>query len=627
MSEEVGGYLTINALEHPAVVIVSTKGVVPPELWLRVLAEWGAHGQNPAHTTEVPRERFLSRTSWLAQACSQTRIGIEWNPLARELVSAGQQDRSSLHEALASPDRTASIHLLMSPESRFDATLRSFQSRDLRRLLAIAHGANFSVPGSGKTLVTLGLYELERLSQRADRLLVISPMSAFDAWTSEASRWLSPAPSLQIVRGSFELRDEILIINYQLLDSAMPQLAAWMTAGRTHLVLDEAHRIKKGWAGQWGQLCLRLAHLARRRDILTGTPAPQHPRDLIALVEFLWPRWGQRVLPPEALVPRPTEGAVAEAGHAIQPLFVRTTKTELKIPTPTVQVLRIEMGPLQRAIYEAMTSRLRDTFPINARHRVTMARWGQIVMYLLEAATNPALLPAGSSHHDAQAFRHPPLEVPAGTNLYELLSNYAQYELPSKFLQLSKLIDDNARDGRKTIVWSNFVRNIDYLGNRHLRAYAPAIIHGGVAYFPPSDGSRNRVDELDRFRNDSDCLVLIANPAAVGEGISLHEVCHDAIYLDRTFNAGQYLQSLDRIHRLGLAPDDETRIALLISSDTIDEVVAQRVAQKSTRLAALLDDRELAALALPDGEDFLQPIDGDPDVEALLAHLAEVPTQ
>jgi hypothetical protein len=47
-----------------------------------------------------------------------------------------------------------------------------------------------------------------------------------------------------------------------------------------------------------------------------------------------------------------------------------------------------------------------------------------------------------------------------------------------------------------------------------------------------------------------------ANLAAMAEGVSPRHTCHDAIYVDRTFNAGQYLQSLDRIHRLGLRARD-----------------------------------------------------------------------
>lgn len=94
-------------------------------------------------------------------------------------------------------------------------------------------------------------------------------------------------------------------------------------------------------------------------------------------------------------------------------------------------------------------------------------------------------------------------------------------------------------------------------------------------------------------------MVLLSNPATLGEGVSLHQVCNDAIYVDRDFAAGKFLQSLDRIHRLGLAPDTETNITVLVASNTIDELVEQRLAVKLKFIGAVLDDpavRELADL-------------------------------
>ena len=116
-------------------------------------------------------------------------------------------------------------------------------------------------------------------------------------------------------------------------------------------------------------------------------------------------------------------------------------------------------------------------------------------------------------------------------------------------------------------------------------------------------------------------MVLLANPAATGEGVSLHEICHDAIYLDRTFNAGQYLQSVDRIHRLGLAPAQETRITFLLTRDTIDEVVDLRVRDKAERLGGMLNDPSISTMALPDDEDYGPAIDTVEDVAALFTHL------
>ena len=148
----------------------------------------------------------------------------------------------------------------------------------------------------------------------------------------------------------------------------------------------------------------------------------------------------------------------------------------------------------------------------------------------------------------------------------------------------------------------------------------PALIHGGIPHDDPG-APRSRVRELARFRHDADCHVLLANPAALGEGVSLHDVCRDAIYVDRTFNAGQYLQSVDRIHRLGLNPGDEIRITLLLSAATIDEIVDARVREKAMRLAAILDDPDLTTFALPDEEEYGLVVDTAEDIAQLFAHL------
>ena len=71
---------------------------------------------------------------------------------------------------------------------------------------------------------------------------------------------------------------------------------------------------------------------------------------------------------------------------------------------------------LHAQIYDA----LRAQFSLLAktqRDRVDLGAWGRVIMYLLEAATNPALLPAGSSNSDPIEFRHPPLEVPEDSAL------------------------------------------------------------------------------------------------------------------------------------------------------------------------------------------------------------------
>jgi len=90
---------------------------------------------------------------------------------------------------------------------------------------------------------------------------------------------------------------------------------------------------------------------------------------------------------------------------------------------------------------------------------------------------------------------------------------------------------------------------------------------------------------------------MIANPQACGEGISLHKVCHFAIYLDRNFNAAHFLQSLDRIHRLGLDNSIDTSVEILVSENSIDEVLIRRLNEKILAMGEILDDTYLKTLA------------------------------
>ena len=342
-----------------------------------------------------------------------------------------------------------------------------------------------------------------------------------------------------------------------------------------------------------------------RRDILTGTPAPQSVFDLDALFDFVWPGQARKLIPRDAH----DETAVRAVSKRIAPLFARTTKTELELPDVSIQTRGRPLGPLHAAIYAAIIGQYGNVFRASRRARFDLRQLGRVVMYLLEAATNPGLLIAGSHPHDPISFRHPPLDIPPETELDELLRAYPDYETPWKFEFLRTEVEQNIERGRKTLVWSNFVRNLETLRHHELADHRPAIVHGGVG---------DRDDQLERFRTDPDCHVLLANPAAVGEGISLHQVCHDAIYLERTFNAGHYLQSVDRIHRLGLSPDTDTRVTILCSFGTIDEIVESRLREKTERLGALLQDSDLSVMSLPatpeeglDGESDLGLDDGD----------------
>lgn len=620
--------------EKSATVELATRGE-PPEVhirrhdgvsdnfWLQIRGETGGRSRGTDELV-VPVERFLARRLLIKRVCQRHGVGIEVDEITRQLLVERLEEERRLREVRSDRPRLSEEEVEDRLKgTRFHRELRWFQMRDVRHLLALPHGANFSVPGAGKTCVTYAVYEAERAAGRVDRMLVVAPLSAFDAWEGEAEECFDPPPVVRRHSDTIPLDSEVLLTGYQRLWSRYNELAAWAGRRDTHLILDEAHRIKRGRDGEWGAKALDLSYSAVRRDILTGTPAPNRPDDVEAQMDFLWPDQGRHIVP-EAVKgtgPWPRD-AGAQIARAIGPLFVRTKKDELGLPPVQHYPIKIPLEGIQKDIYHALRNRYAGRFRLGRYEQVDMARMGEITMYLLEAATNPALLATGSSKDDPQGFRHPPMSVDEDEALMDLLERYPEFETPRKFLKLFELLQEKTTVGRKVLVWSNFVNNIKVL-EHELRRYEPALLYGEIKQVVSDPArERSRRGEIERFRNDPQCMVMLANPAAASEGMSLHDVCHEAIYLERTFNAGQYLQSVDRIHRLGLEPDTVTRITHLITQDTIDEVVDQRIKEKGRRLGAILEDPNIEIMALPGEDDYGLDIQLA-DYKALIAHLTE----
>lgn len=181
-----------------------------------------------------------------------------------------------------------------------------------------------------------------------------------------------------------------------------------------------------------------------------------------------------------------------------------------------------------------------------------------------------------------------------------------------------------AREGKKVLIWSTFVDNVEHLAFA-LQDLGAVYIHGGVDAGDESDDD-TREGKIRLFHDDPTVMVMIANPAAAGEGISLHKICHHAIYLDRNFNAAQYLQSEDRIHRLGLPADQETIIEIVECEGSVDETVRQRLEFKVGVMAGALEDSGLSIAPVPmdpdeDDDDFGAGGLDEGDVRALIASL------
>lgn len=148
----------------------------------------------------------------------------------------------------------------------------------------------------------------------------------------------------------------------------------------------------------------------------------------------------------------------------------------------------------------------------------------------------------------------------------------------TKWSQLNRILDDELMvdaDGnrRKLIIFTEPKDTLSYLHERVRsrlgRADAVEVIHGGV-----SREDRRKI--IERFMQDRDMLVLIANDAA-GEGVNLQRG-HLMVNYDLPWNPNRIEQRFGRIHRIGQT--EVCHLWNLVAADTREGEVYGRLLEK-----------------------------------------------
>lgn len=478
-------------------------------------------------------------------------------------------------------------------QAGFVRTLFPYQTRNVAKLVRTSAGATFSVPGAGKTTEALALFCLNRME--GEKLLIVAPNNAFVAWEDEIPACLPDHPSqLQRLTGgerkvseTLSTDPEISIISYHQIPYVMGALRAFLARNRVCMFVDESHRMKRGQDGVHGACILGMSYLAGRKLVLSGTPMPNSSVDLVSQFQFLYPDI------------RTTPDNVVDN---IQDFFVRTTKEELGLPPVHRIQIDVPMSPLQSRLYSSLGSdAARHLHGLSVFDRRRFRAVSKCVQYMLMAASNPGLLAS------SQIGQH------------QMLREVMAEGVAPKLREACRIARQWANEGKKVLIWSMFVSTIEHLAGL-LSDLGAEYIHGGVTISEDDALLDSREAVIRRFNDpDSDTRILVANPAACSEGISLHHVCHHAIYVDRNYNAAQYLQSEDRIHRIGVPDDVTTYVVTLATPDTIDASVSRRLGIKVDRMAEALNDPSLN-IAPVSIDELVDGIDDDDiaDIKALL---------
>lgn len=120
-----------------------------------------------------------------------------------------------------------------------------------------------------------------------------------------------------------------------------------------------------------------------------------------------------------------------------------------------------------------------------------------------------------------------------------------------------ELAAERVKNDEPVVIWGIFVANLELISKKlNAKGVSNVVING---YTPQEEREKIIRDFCDRKVD-----VLITNPHTLAESISLHTVCHYAIYVEYDFNLTHMIQSRDRIHRLGLREDQKTEYTYMI---------------------------------------------------------------
>jgi SWI/SNF-related matrix-associated actin-dependent regulator 1 of chromatin subfamily A len=413
--------------------------------------------------------------------------------------------------------------------------------------------ALFDEQGLGKSKQLIDALAGEIAAGNVSAGLIVCPNGLKTNWTQEIEKFCALPYAVfgtgQAARrvAFSSLKASFYVINYEAVHTELASLKALLKFKRIALVLDESHRIKTPDA-KTTKAILALRSHAARRYILTGTPVANKPEDLWSQMLFLddGESLGTSFEEFQRAYRAGTEGYknVDQLRDRVAAKSLRRTKAgSLDLPPKQYTRIAIELDGTQRSMYDAMRNEMElwvrslDGEQVSQRGDAILAR----MVRLAQLASNPGLMDTAYS------------------------------ETPAKFRTLDRLLAHHllSNPTQKVIVWSSFVGNIETLRGRYAK-WNPVVIHGEVT-------NEERDAAVTAFRSDLATRLLFANPAAAREGLTLTEA-NVAIYVDRTFNLVDYLQSQDRIHRISQTQACE--IVLLVARDTVDEFIDFSLEQK-----------------------------------------------
>ena len=473
------------------------------------------------------------------------------------------------------------------------------QITGVQKALAQDNFAFFFDMGTGKTATTINVIR-HRCQQngRLMKVLIVAPLSVVNNWKKEFIQFskidhrdilvCDQSGKKRLEKFKLFVQNEhtltlskprVIVTNYESfqMKDFVAALKEW---GPEILVCDESHRLKSHESKR-AKIIADFADGVKHKILLTGTPILNSAMDIFMQLRVLdggqsfgknfWAfrsqyfedenaAWASRPGHFPKFEPRPA--TFKQFNEIIYKKAMRVMKDDvLDLPPLVREEVEVTLGKEQQKLYNDM----RDTFLAYIESE--------------EKAGKPRAVVAQ-------------LAVTKSLRLQQIISGFAKDEegkihVIQENPRINVLQDylEQLVSGHKVIVWSCFRENYRLISALLER------LKIGFAQYHGLISTNDREEQLDRFRKDPDCRVMVANQGAGGVGINLVEASY-SIFYSRNFSLEQDLQATARNHRGGSEIHNKVTRIDLIARGTIDDVISEVLAGKLDAAETILNMRK-----------------------------------
>jgi SWI/SNF-related matrix-associated actin-dependent regulator 1 of chromatin subfamily A len=424
----------------------------------------------------------------------------------------------------------------------------------------------FDDQGLGKTKIVIDSLGYSLESREIDNVLVICKKTLLKTWTREITK--HSHLDFTILAGGRRQRGRALmrltkyyLIGYESLLKELDRIKLLLDLRPFAIVLDESQKIKNP-TSRITKAVLDISSMSKKKIIISGSALTNKPDDLWSQFYFLdggktlganyndFKRRFSVSLKGKSSLEHYNR-SLSELRETISNLSIRRTKDVLELPEKIYSNIYVDLKGRQKEIYERALHEL--TIEIkNTDGSVIINHIDNYLVKLLrltQIASNPKLIDDSYS------------------------------EEPIKLKKIDELVKGITSKSEKVIIWSCFRENIRMLKNRYLD-------YGAVMLFGEMNTEEKNAS-IDKFQDLPTHRVMIANPSVASVGLTLTSA-NNAIYLDRNFKMDDYVQSQDRIHRIGQSK--KCNIFKVLAKDTIDEYTDDIIEKKHLIMRYCLGD-------------------------------------